>query len=1361
MDKENATVDVAGALAEIHRKSRSKSIGPGGLDALKHANGNRRAVMALRTEEEQQAAAREREERERRDARRKSLANRRVSFAAEATLHTFHEVEYMPDSTTSTDDSFRRASSVNGSDISRSASKAADDENAPRRNSGLPALNFHNVDDATLTSTIYSSDSEPADAVEEVEDDSGSSSDSDDGTMMTIETEEVTGTTFASERYGSDDESSTLDQALRAAAERAGTQRLGSDPEEDEELDEGEEIIPSFGWVKKNNSSVSAGETEPSLPTEDDGTEMDMGMDMEMTSAVGRILRPQQHTMDNTRDGEMSMDVTQALGGIVSEDKTRRDAPGPLVAGENCKDDASMEATMEFTTALGGIHQPQKMQQDGEFDTNEDFSMEFTTALGGVLSQSKEVEASTSRRQTLSRLGEADITMDMTVAYGNILAQNSPQKDSKIMEEETFGMDITAAIGGILGNGLVPSSPSPGHKMMKERGRKSLNPDRIAMAAVAQQTPTRRSSRLSAISQAAAASAASEMKDDSRNSHVELPALRGEDLRRSHEPQTPDTISSPLRTPTSSPPKLTKSRALTDSFGTPSQRRRTQRKSPRSVTKIQSTGSAHAEKKVSPPESLNPRCSLFQSDSETGTRTPTVIMTPQTRRLSGYGADKSGLGSRQVTELFDRRSSIGDSATKFIPGRQAVSFDDPKAVEGEVDKDRKHDEAKESPHLFSSAKAAALQQPDKDATFNLREMINSLSPRRNALRGRKSLHVGSAKGLLGKRPAELDEDEDSDDNDGVKRLKGHKGSPVKNIKLQQPPSAAETTGKLNRASPSRLEPNASNLLSSSSSPLKNGTNITPHKREERIGILGQNPTVQEVNFYHNQGIKKAEEPDQNLDDGRIHLQDFLNMTSIRFMELTTTKRRHTVAPNSLQDQSTVEGEDGMSLERFVVAGACTVPMLELYQHSCRELKNYIAEGRRIVKEIEAETLEDNPPLFREYVTATPNVKALMDNQFKNVKTYARLLSKAMWYEWRMKLQEGLKEGLVKISEDMDRDERMLKEREDILAAVLPDAVAYHDALEREREVLEEAARELADCDPAELQAARDELTNCDAGIEVKQRLIAEMRQQLQSAASIAEDLGAKKENLVREIEQHEEVREACRGWTCSEVEALKARVDVLEKQHGWAVTGLTGSNLSMAYRREIEIVFDIASFQPHQPNSPIDLWYIGDSKDGQQSKTAEKEFFLQCIRDHVRALPQSRTKILDLLNMVRAAWDKARFVATQVRAINVTFPTKVVKTSDSSVAVVSSLLLTALRTRVEATLHLHSRSASLGVDVGISAHVSVVYGEPFNVSKVGEFLAAKIGDKIGTKEEGWSDVLIELQKRLTARGKKQVLNAAQ
>ena len=44
LDKENATLDVGSATGGTRKKSRSKSMGPGGLDPLKMGTGNRRAV---------------------------------------------------------------------------------------------------------------------------------------------------------------------------------------------------------------------------------------------------------------------------------------------------------------------------------------------------------------------------------------------------------------------------------------------------------------------------------------------------------------------------------------------------------------------------------------------------------------------------------------------------------------------------------------------------------------------------------------------------------------------------------------------------------------------------------------------------------------------------------------------------------------------------------------------------------------------------------------------------------------------------------------------------------------------------------------------------------------------------------------------------------------------------------------------------------------------------------------------------------------------------------------------------------------------------------------------------------------------
>lgn len=1162
MDKENVTVDVASELA-ASRKARSKSIGPGGLDSLRPGNGNRRAVclhipmmcamttnmnksiaaprsilkprmstlsdipslpsskrsssgnddtirrkspksssrsdftaskIALRTEEEQQTAAREREEQERRDARRKSLANRRVSFAAEATLHTFHDLD-MQDSTASADYSTR-----NGPQHLPTPQQ--------RRNSGYNATGYPDDEDS-VTSILYSDDSEPADGVEEVEDaeeeDEMSNSDSDDGTMMTIDTEEVTGTTTASDRSADPgDESSTLEEALRLAAERAGTQRLDEDyydeePEEDEEEEE-EEVIPSFGWIKKDTQKQSA-TSGPTLsrPSYAPGNGTEAGMDMDMTHNMGRIIKPNDDA-GSEGEAEMSMDVTRAFGGIL-QPRSPESSPIREVPNDTPRRD---EATMEFTTALGGIRSASHDDTTDDCAGDEEMSMEFTMAMGGVLGTEKRKSIDAARRRTLNQLDEADATMDMTTTVGRILPSQathtevddaSGDDDATAGMDITTGMDMTAVMGGIL---TSQARRSLGRDIMVEEANKPNSPEKVIRNAISKQPSRRRSSR----------SAASESPSTGAG---HLP-FRG-------KPTSPEEQITPQSTRRSSTrlqkePTRTSGQSQSRSPQVPdAARRRSSRLSPSKSPSV-SPAKSPAKSPASATRMPNEKPELAKSS-------PASNATPRQRRVSGVGADRSGLGSPRIAEVIDRRSSIGDSASKFVPSNRLVAFEDPKAMSKEVDDERSREEEKER-----TIPKLGHPKEDKDATLNLMGMIDDMSPARKPLNGRKSLHVGSARGLLGKRPQELD-DEDAEDNVGVKRLRGHPGSPVTKVTLKQPTKTGISGG----FSAFRGKIAAPSLQQSFSSPMKPAHATTP--RQEALTDLKANHTVHGTNFESPANGRAEEDGDE------IHLQDFLNMISIRFMELQTTKRRHTTAPGTLQDGSTVDGEDDMSLERCVVSSACTVPMLELYQHSCRELKKYIAEGRRMVKEIEADTFEDNPPLFQEYITATPDVKALMDNQFRNVKTHARLLSKAMWYEWRMKLQEGLREGLVKISSDMDGDYQILQEQLNMLQSVLPELAECYEGLQEERENLEQSAQEIADCDPEALDSARQELVSLDTDIEAKRELVAELRLQFQKAEANAESLASKKDSYLADIAQSEEVRENCRGWSSSEVNSLK------------------------------------------------------------------------------------------------------------------------------------------------------------------------------------------------------------------------------
>lgn len=211
------------------------------------------------------------------------------------------------------------------------------------------------------------------------------------------------------------------------------------------------------------------------------------------------------------------------------------------------------------------------------------------------------------------------------------------------------------------------------------------------------------------------------------------------------------------------------------------------------------------------------------------------------------------------------------------------------------------------------------------------------------------------------------------------------------------------------------------------------------------------------------------------------------------------------------------------------------------KQSCRELKRYIAEGRSIVREIETDTYEDNPALFREYMTAPPDVKALMDNQFKNVKTHARLLSKAMWYEWRMKLLDGLKEGLIQISSGMDEDAQVLSQQEGHIEAVLPKLVEEDEQLRKDHQVLQAQADELASCDQDELRQTREQLAAIDHDLQAKRRLAAQLETELRFKEKAIQDAVERRDEYQAEIKEAERVRQESRGWKRSEVAALQGK----------------------------------------------------------------------------------------------------------------------------------------------------------------------------------------------------------------------------
>lgn len=636
----------------------------------------------------------------------------------------------------------------------------------------------------------------------------------------------------------------------------------------------------------------------------------------------------------------------------------------------------------------------------------------------------------------------------------------------------------------------------------------------------------------------------------------------------------------------------------------------------------------------------------------TGESTPQFILRPQRRRSSGVGIDKEGLGSPRVAAMLDKRRSIGEETPQFVPQeqpKQGVRFEDPLRLQEEVDQEREEEENREDGHI---PPLHPSQSNEKGAASSLRDLISSLTPKKNIFRGRKSLHVGSAMGLLGKRPRELDQsDEEDEDEESPKRLKGRQVSPVKGIKLAPPPSKDETVGRSRSPLPMSFESPTKGSTTPTQGP-KSAMVMSPVK--DASGSFGSAVEFETVD----EEITKDESQDMS---GPIQLQDFLNMTNIHFMELTTTKRRHTIAPGSAtkkaKRRSSEIGPRVATFEDGVAAGFCTVPMLELYQHSCRELKSYISEGRQVIRSIEAETFAENPPLFREYMLAAPDIRLLMDNQFRNVKTHARLLSKATWYEWRMKLLDGLKEGLNRHVDEMKADDRVLSKHEAILNSVVPALIDGHSSLEQEATSLQQLTEEMENCDQDELRAARDNLSNVEDDIAAKKQELEELQNEVQDKTNIVEAGTEMKAEFVAQIQEAERVKVECRGWSAKDISELKTSVQNIEEQTGWSIAfaepssgSAAGPSLTMFYRNQLQLMFYPGAFYTgtagkklETPEMPVELRY--QPRDTKKSTIPTPQLssiaslVLKSLQTHLSTIHQSTTAPRDMLRFVSEAWD--------------------------------------------------------------------------------------------------------------------------
>ncbi|KAI9690507.1 MAG: hypothetical protein M1822_009470 [Bathelium mastoideum] len=1057
-------------------KSRSKSIGPGGTDALRDdANAANRRKSAFIP---QSILPSKEDEQKRREARRKSLANRRVSFAPEATLHTWDVIEYMRDATTSSasSESTRRASNLTSSRGPGSPAKISqshDDgvpgseppstppeqvEDAPRtvaspahqrglhqkkrrrRSSGIPPMNFNNPDDVYSSSPLSGESAVGSSPFNAGADEDGSGDDG-NSTAMSLVTDvdetTVTGRMSTSSEASSDSTGSSarLEAALRQAAETAGTQALGLDESGDATMEIADDSVTDAfqPWMHARQAQLRAG-----------------GSPIKHSAKMAPVLE---------KDKENTNPFSPAF---------KAGTAAAVIARNNERGDQDDDVSMEITRAMGGIMAGKQKVHMNE-STLGDATMDLTVAVGHIQGSTVDLDAqhiaSSKRRRTLSSGSPLKVSKESQGSPASRrLSRNaatSRRRSSGIasnLDDKT--MEFTTAVGGIQQN-LAKSTENRRASAVRRRSSADASvPDD-------DDEPMDLTMAIGAIEDNDNNAATSD-DDPSLNSNEELSmelttvigGIRAaQDGEQEKRPETPITEASHEASTVASTPKDQTRFKEVDEI------------TPKKLTPILEKQVPYLEIKTPPKRPRkSPRASLGRSSLH------------------------------NVEPAMDLEPAEEERVAPATPQIQVEHI-----AEDDKENDPPSPSPRKTPAIGSAKKLSAT--PEKGSAMKetkaLSESMRLLST------PRKEVSQSPLKRLAGTTPKK-------------------QATP----RIQSPLKKGLTP--LKRASPTKsVSPNKKVQMEKPS--------ISPVKQDEKID---ENEADAEA-----QNAEASPPP-------RIQLQEFLDMTSIRFMDLTTTKRRHTAAPSAF----TTKGADlpanssslsssaaGTSLESRVIAGACTVPTLEMFQHACRELKQYLASGHGVVEEIAAAVAERPPPLFGAYMSASRAQRAALDAQLVAAKTHARLLSKGMWYEWRGQLLKGLRQGLEGIGQELEGDARLLGRREEMIESVLPGLGARREELLAEKQVLEEQAKELDGIDKEELEEAREGLVDVENELEEKRRMLERLQEDMKKKQEAIEMAQERKTEMMAEIKEAERVREECRGWSAAEVRELQGKALLFEK----------------------------------------------------------------------------------------------------------------------------------------------------------------------------------------------------------------------
>ncbi|KAI0651524.1 Spc7 kinetochore protein-domain-containing protein [Trametes meyenii] len=344
-----------------------------------------------------------------------------------------------------------------------------------------------------------------------------------------------------------------------------------------------------------------------------------------------------------------------------------------------------------------------------------------------------------------------------------------------------------------------------------------------------------------------------------------------------------------------------------------------------------------------------------------------------------------------------------------------------------------------------------------------------------------------------------------------------------------------------------------------------------------------------------------EEPLQDDDGPAISIEQFFQMTGIRFMdELTMPKpRRSTVLPGQLRPRprarrrsspgvqdlaasETTSGEDeeAIPLAEFAVAMAVDMPRLDLYGAVARDLTAYIQECKKIYREAEEEALKVTPSLFKEFAGVDEAEQSMLIHQLKLIKANNIGAAKSQWYDWKLQwveqLYQSAAEGFTNLESDATYLAGVIKEAQDVLPTLRDEYAEVMRLLQQEQADIDE----IENSDKDFLNELKATIAEQSTEIEAFRADVSEAKAKLERLDEKLAEVEAQKEEATSAISKAKHVIHIQKESTSAEVFRLKDELDALQDLHLWRTAKHTADLVEFVYAAKYHVSLPCKDYKP-------------------------------------------------------------------------------------------------------------------------------------------------------------------------------------